>query len=64
MATHRTKPLSENQRRKRYRQIVSRKRKHTRFEVESWKQRDEEERSARALADELDELAFQHFNEI
>lgn len=64
MTKHRTKPLSENQRRKRYREIVSRRRKYTRFEIESWKKQDEEERRRRVLVDELDALAKQHFSEI
>lgn len=72
MTMHRTKPLSENKLRKRYRQIVSRKRKYTRFEIESWKRKDAdelkkigvEERRSRLLRKELDGLALQHFREI
>lgn len=64
MAKNKPKPESKTQKRKRYMQVVSRKRKYTRFEIEAWKKRDAEESARKALMDSIDEEAATHFSEI
>jgi len=55
---------SNTQKRKKYMQIVSRKRKYTKFEIDSWKKQDEEEQRNRDVLRELDGEALKHFSEI
>jgi hypothetical protein len=55
---------SNTQKRKKYMQIVSRKRKYTKFEIDSWKKQDEEEQRNRDVLSELDGEALRHFSEI
>ena len=64
MAAYKPNPESKTQKRKKYTQVVSRKRKYTRFEVELWKKQDEEEQQRKVRLKELDSDALRHFSEI
>ena len=64
MAKNKPNPESKTQKRKRYMQIVSRKRKFTRFEIEAWKKTDAEESARKALMDSIDDDAAKHFAEM
>ncbi|WP_241613912.1 hypothetical protein [Rosenbergiella epipactidis] len=57
-------PNSKTQKRKTYERIVSRKRKYTRFEIESWKAQDQAEEQRREAMKELIDDASNHFAEI
>lgn len=59
-----TDPNSKTQKRKTYERIVSRKRKYTRFEIESWKAQDQAEEQRREAMKELIDDASNHFSEI
>ena len=55
---------SNTQKRKTYERIVSRKRKYTRFEIESWKAQDKAEEQRQEAMKSLYDDASTHFSEI
>lgn len=64
MASNKPDPNSKTQKRKTLERIVSRKRKYTRFEVESWKAREELDSQRKEAMKSLEDDASQHFTEI